>query len=150
MVLAGAVFAGVTTSSVSGLQSPVQSRGPATGDGRPQTADPRLDAAREQQLLQQFCYACHSERAKAAGLDSARKLTLDTLDTTNVPRDAKTWELVARKLRAGMMPPVDMRRPDAATYEAMSAWIESELDRGAMPYTPPPGLHRLNRTQYAN
>jgi hypothetical protein len=105
---------------------------------------------REQQLLQQFCYACHSERARAAGLDSASKLALDTLDTADVHRDAKTWELVARKLRAGMMPPADMRRPDPATYESMSAWLESELDRNATPYTPPPGLHRLNRTEYAN
>ena len=111
---------------------------------------PAIDAAREQQLLQQFCYACHSERARATGLDSAQKLALDTLDTSNVHRDAKTWELVARKLRAGMMPPTDLRRPDAATYEAMSAWLESELDRNAAPYTPPPGLHRLNRTEYAN
>src|SRR5712691_12118276 len=86
---------------------------------------PAIDAAREQQLLQQFCYACHSERARAAGLDSAQKLALDTLDTSNVHRDAKTWELVARKLRAGMMPPTDLRRPDPATYEAMSAWLES-------------------------
>src|SRR5258706_15657110 len=131
MVLAGAVFAGVTTSSVSGLQSPVQSRGPATGDGRPQTADPRLDAAREQQLLQQFCYACHSERARAAGLDSAGKLAFDTLDTADVHRYPKTWELVARKLRAGMMPPPVMGRPDPATYYSMSAWLASELDRKA-------------------
>ena len=113
-------------------------------------APPVITAAREQQLFQQFCYGCHNERVKAIGLDSAQKLTLDTLDTANVRRDAKTWELVARKLRAGMMPPVDMRRPDHATLEAMSAWLESELDRDAAPYTPSPGLHRLNRTEYAN
>src|SRR5205814_2173738 len=29
-------------------------------------------------------------------------------------------------------------------------WLESELDKGAVPYAPPPGLHRLNRTEYAN
>ena len=113
-------------------------------------AAPVITAAREQQLFQQFCYGCHSERVKATGLDSAQKLTLDTLDTANVHRDAKTWELVARKLRAGMMPPVDMRRPDPATFDAMIAWLENELDRDAPPYTPPPGLHRLNRTEYAN
>jgi hypothetical protein len=57
---------------------------------------------------------------------------------------------VARKLRAGMMPPAGMPRPDPATYQSMSAWLESELDRHATTYTPPPGLHRLNRTEYAN
>jgi mono/diheme cytochrome c family protein len=113
-------------------------------------APPVITAAREQQLFQQFCYGCHNERVKAMGLDSSKKLTLDTLDTANVDRDAKTWELVARKMRAGMMPPVDMRRPDPAALEAMIAWLENELDRDAKPYTPPPGLHRLNRTEYAN
>ncbi|HTI40815.1 MAG TPA: DUF1592 domain-containing protein [Vicinamibacterales bacterium] len=116
----------------------------------PQQATAPITAAREQQLFQQFCYGCHSERAKAAGLDSAKKLALDTLDTANVHRDAKTWELVARKLRAGMMPPAELRRPDPATYEAMITWLENELDRDAPPYTPSPGLHRLNRTEYAN
>jgi mono/diheme cytochrome c family protein len=111
---------------------------------------PVITAAREQQLFQQFCYGCHNERVKAMGLDSAQKLTLDSLDTANVHRDAKTWEVVARKMRAGMMPPVDMRRPDPATLEAMIAWLENELDRDATPYTPSPGLHRLNRTEYAN
>src|SRR5436853_6354612 len=85
------------------------------------TPPPAINAAREQQLFQQFCYACHSERARAAGLDSAQKLALDALDTSNVHRDAKTWELVVRKLRAGMMPPTDLRRPAPATYEAMIA-----------------------------
>jgi len=113
-------------------------------------APPVITAAREQQLFQQFCYGCHNARVQAMGLDSAKKLTLDTLDTADVHRDARTWELVARKMRAGMMPPVDMRRPDPATFEAMIAWLENELDRDARPYTPPPGLHRLNRTEYAN
>ena len=118
--------------------------------GGAQASSPVITAAREQQLFQQFCYGCHNERVRAMGLDSAKKLTLDTLDTANVHRDAKTWELVARKMRAGMMPPVDMRRPDPATLEAMIGWLENELDRDARPYTPPPGLHRLNRTEYAN
>jgi mono/diheme cytochrome c family protein len=113
-------------------------------------APPAITAVREQQLFQQFCYGCHNARVQAMGLDSAKKLTLDTLDTADVHRDAKTWELVARKMRAGMMPPVDMRRPDPATFEAMIAWLENELDRDAKPYTPAPGLHRLNRTEYAN
>jgi mono/diheme cytochrome c family protein len=139
LLLAGLVFASsISIAALKAAQAPP-----------PQPPAP-ITAAREQQLFQQFCYACHSERAKAAGIDSAKKLTLDTLDTANIHRDAKTWELVARKLRAGMMPPADLRRPDPATYEAMSAWLEDELDRGAAPYTPPPGLHRLNRTEYAN
>ena len=149
LLLAGAVSASsIFVAALTASQQPPL-RAPATGVQAP-AARPAMDAAREQQLFQQFCYACHSERAKAAGLDSAKKLALDSLDTSNVRRDAKTWELVARKLRAGMMPPAEMRRPDPATYEGMSAWLEGELDRDAPPYTPPPGLHRFNRTEYAN
>ena len=148
LLLAGAVFASsVLSAALTAQQAPSPAPVPVRSPG---AGAPAIDAAREQQLFQQFCYACHSERAKAAGVDSAKKLTLDTLDTSNVHRDAKAWELVARKLRAGMMPPVDMRRPDPSTYSAMTAWLETELDRGAAPYTPSPGLHRLNRTEYAN
>jgi hypothetical protein len=49
-----------------------------------------------------------------------------------------------------MMPPAGMPRPDRETYESMIGWLETELDRDARPHTPPPGLHRLNRTEYAN
>ena len=107
-------------------------------------------SANERQLLDKYCLACHSAAARKAGVDSARKLAVDTLDVANLGHDAKTWELIARKLRAGMMPPAGMPRPDAVTYRSMSAWLEQELDRNASPYTPAPGLHRLNRTEYAN
>jgi hypothetical protein len=49
-----------------------------------------------------------------------------------------------------MMPPAGARRPEPAVYKAMTSWLENELDRTATPYTPAPGLHRLNRTEYAN
>jgi hypothetical protein len=67
--------------------------------------------ADQKAFITQYCIACHSERAKAAGMDSARKLALDALDPANMAHDAKTWELVVRKLRAGMMPPAGMKRP---------------------------------------
>jgi len=101
-------------------------------------------------LLNRYCVGCHSERAKAAGMDSARKISLDSIDLTNVHAHAEKLELVVRKLRAGMMPPAGARRPEPAVYKAMTAWLEDELDRTATPHTPPPGLHRLNRTEYAN
>ena len=107
-------------------------------------------AATHTALLDRYCLACHNTKARAAGVDSARKLALDTLDLTDVARDARSWELVARKLRAGMMPPAGMPRPDRATFDGMLTWLEGELDRTAAPFTPAPGLHRLNRTEYAN
>src|SRR5215831_12965887 len=49
-----------------------------------------------------------------------------------------------------MMPPINMKRPDPATLESLIKWMETELDRGAVQHLPAPGLHRLNRTEYAN
>jgi hypothetical protein len=101
-------------------------------------------------LLNQYCVGCHNQRAKTAGQEAARKLTLDDLDVAKVSEHAEAWEMVVRKMRAGMMPPASARRPDKATYNGFITWLETELDRGAQPYMPPPGLHRLNRTEYAN
>src|SRR5207253_7038908 len=107
-------------------------------------------AATERAVINQYCSTCHSDKAKRAGMDSARKIDFDSLDIEHVGRDAETWERVVRKLRAGMMPPSSVRRPDPATYKGLITWLENELDRNAATYMPPPGLHRLNRTEYAN
>ena len=143
-------------------QAPAQQprpAGPPTAAGAPQADASRAASQpasqvvttveQERQLLNTYCIACHSDKAKAS-MDSARKLSFDTLDVTNLQKDGATWELVVRKLRAGMMPPPPMKRPDPAVYDSMIAYLERELDRQATPYMPAPGLHRLNRTEYAN
>src|SRR6185369_14008866 len=67
-----------------------------------------------------------------------------------VHQNAETFEKIVRKLRAGMMPPTKAPRPDAATRKNLIRWMESELDRNAQPNLAPPGLHRMNRTEYGN
>src|SRR3984893_2718095 len=122
----------------------------AAASALPQTVS---SAADESALLNRYCVTCHNEKLKdGAGLnaEAARKLPLNKFDPAHVHDDAEVWERVVRKLRAGMMPPAGMRRPDPATYKSMTSWLENELDRTATPYMPPPGLHRLNRTEYAN
>jgi hypothetical protein len=115
------------------------------------TASSGTDAvAAQRAIVSQYCITCHSEKARAAGMDSARKINFDTLDIAHVEKNADTWELIVRKMRAGMMPPANMRRPDPATYKGFVTWLENELDRSGTPFAPPPGLHRLNRTEYAN
>ena len=111
---------------------------------------PIASAADERALLNQYCVYCHNEKAKTAGGEAALKLTLDNLDVAHVEKAPAEWETIVRKLRAGMMPPSGMPRPQPPTYEAMIAWLENELDRTAVTTLPPPGLHRLNRTEYAN
>jgi hypothetical protein len=113
-------------------------------------AAPSISTEERKAFLNQYCLACHNEKAKAAGLDSARRLTMDALDPATVEKDREKWELIVRKTRAGQMPPLGNKRPEPARFDAIIASFESELDRTAVPYTPPPGLHRLNRTEYAN
>jgi Protein of unknown function (DUF1587)/Planctomycete cytochrome C len=97
-------------------------------------------------VLDKYCVTCHNQKLKTAGL------MLDTLDLRSVGEHVEQWEKVVRKLRAGMMPPAGMPRPDAATYEALTVGIENELDRtaAAHPHLPVAGVHRVNRTEYAN
>jgi len=100
----------------------------------------------EQALLDRYCITCHNERAKTAGL------MLDKLDFAHPGKDAETWERAVRKVRAGMMPPGGSPRPDRVTMDAFADKLETELD-GAAAANPNPGftgLHRLNRTEYAN
>ena len=75
---------------------------------------------------------------------------LDSLDLTRIGDQAEIGEKVVRKLRAGMMPPTGMPRPEPAAIETLTSWLERELDRNAVTHLPPPGLHRLNRAEYAN
>jgi mono/diheme cytochrome c family protein len=97
-------------------------------------------------ILIRYCVTCHNQRAKTGGL------ALDTLDLARVPEDAEVWEKVVRKLRAGVMPPPGLPRPDMATHDAMAAWLETTLDRAAAgrPNPGQPAPHRLNRAEYAN
>ena len=50
------------------------------------------------------------------------------------------------------MPPAGMPRPDAATYTALTSWLEADLDRDALAHPNPgaPAVHRLNRAEYRN
>lgn len=92
-----------------------------------------------------FCLDCHND------IEQVADLTLESLDLAGISEDRETWERVVRKLRAGMMPPADGGpRPDAETYHALTTWLESELDGTAQLVVPAPGLHRLNRVEYAN
>jgi mono/diheme cytochrome c family protein len=101
-------------------------------------------AAMEHNYFQAYCFTCHSGQFAKAGLE------LDKLDTAHVEKDAEKWEKVVRMLRSGMMPKAGMPRPDQKTYDAMTVWMENELDRHKVTQLPPPGLHRLNRAEYSN
>jgi hypothetical protein len=77
-------------------------------------------------------------------------LDKDQLDFSRLTEHTEIAEKIVRKVRAGLMPPTNSRRPDAATLDAFLRYMEGELDANASQHLPAPGLHRLNRTEYAN
>jgi hypothetical protein len=59
----------------------------------PVTPAPQV-ASVHQTTLQQYCVTCHNNRLKSGGL------AVDTLDITDLRRDAEAWESVVRKSHA--------------------------------------------------
>jgi hypothetical protein len=102
-------------------------------------------ASDAQDFFETYCVGCHGEDTQMVP-----GLMFDKLDVNHAGEDRKIWEKVVRKLRAGMMPPAGQPRPEKAVYRGVIAWLENELDRDAPLHLPPPGLHRLNRVEYAN
>jgi hypothetical protein len=105
------------------------------------TDAPTVDA-----VVNKYCLGCHSDQMKAGGL------SLAGVDLTKIAQKPELGEKLVTKLRAGMMPPVGMPRPDAKTYDQVAGMIERQLDRAAttQPNLTAPGAHRLNRAEYAN
>jgi hypothetical protein len=120
---------------------------PAAG-GRSKNPPPDVatvtNAAQERAMVDYYCVVCHKGQAAPKGLK------LDQVDPANVAKNPEIWEMVVHKVRAGMMPPSGLPRPDRATFESMIVFLENELDKHAVAELPPPGLHRLNRTEYQN
>jgi hypothetical protein len=145
----------IATVAVAGLLSVtlVQGQAPAASNGKAAKAGKAVksDAAK---FVDQYCIGCHSQAAKNATnpviKEAARHLTLDDLDIDHVEKHPEEWEKVVRKVRAGMMPPSGLPRPPAARFEAWMTGLENALDRTTERRLPPPGIHRLNRTEYAN
>jgi len=94
-----------------------------------------------------YCATCHNQRLNTAGL------AFDKLDVANVAAHAQEWEKVVVKLRAGLMPPSGVRRPEQSVIDSFASSVEAALDRAAEA-DPNPGrtepFHRLNRAEYQN
>ncbi len=100
----------------------------------------------QQAFLKKYCITCHSEKLHVANL------MLDKADVDHTADNAAIWEKVIHKLSLREMPPAGLPRPDAATYDAMAAYLETTLDRAAQEHPDPgrPVIHRLNRAEYTN
>jgi hypothetical protein len=119
--------------------------GPPAG-ARSQYQSLEADSSSDGATLNKYCVTCHNDARRTGGL------SLERADFTQVPKRAETWEKVIRKLRVGMMPPPGMPKPPREQIDALTAHVETLLDRAAIE-SPHPGrtaMHRLNRAEYAN
>jgi len=108
---------------------------------------PAVPASPAGELVNKYCISCHNQRLKSGSF------VLENVDTARVANSAESWEKVIVKLRSRSMPPPGMPRPDSATYDRVSDWLETEIDRAAVARVNPgrtATLHRLNRAEYAN
>src|SRR5881394_1438447 len=70
-------------------------------------ASGQTPAASQRALLDRYCVGCHSQKLRTGGL------VLEKLDAAHPADQTETWEKVIRKVRAGLMPPAGLPRPDA-------------------------------------
>lgn len=102
-------------------------------------------AAHANELVSDYCSGCHHDGKKSGGV------SLETFDVAKVTSDPDLGERMIKKLRTGLMPPPNSKRPDADEAKAMVESLEQRLDRAAA-LKPNPGFRpfqRLNRPEYA-
>ncbi|HEX5419505.1 MAG TPA: c-type cytochrome domain-containing protein, partial [Gammaproteobacteria bacterium] len=126
--------------AISALAASVAAAFALTGCG----PSPQELAARNHATISKYCFDCHNDTEQVAGL------SLQSLDIAHVGKDAETWEKVVKMLRSGQMPPRNGRRPDQQTRTQLVSYLTNRLDANYKPILPPPGAHRLNRTEYQN
>ena len=136
----------ITVGAAAVLLLTMTARSQSGGSWQAPTVFAAEDATRERAVLDQYCVGCHNQKLLSGGL------RLDDLDIAHIGDHAEIGEKIVRKLRAGVMPPPDVKRPDKATYEFLAGSLEKRLDvaAAANPTYTPPGPHRLNRREYAN
>ena len=101
--------------------------------------------SRASSVIQEYCVTCHNDVTRIG------EMSLEAFDAEHPEKSAELAEKMIRKLRAGLMPPVGMPRPedDAALAlvesleHGVDAYAEGRRDPGSRP------SQRLNRAEYA-
>ena len=95
-------------------------------------------------VVKRVCGNCHNDRNRAGNV------SLMTFDVASPANHAEIAEKMIVKLRAGMMPPPNSRRPGGDTLQALVETLENRIDQAAA-LAPNPGnrpFQRLNRAEY--
>ncbi len=105
-----------------------------------------MPVAAQQTLVNRYCAGCHNDKLKTGGFSWA------SVDLAHPERSAEFVENAIRKMRAGVMPPSGLPRPEPAAIAAFTTSLEAGIDKLAASSSIPgkPILHRLNRVEYRN
>src|SRR2546423_4905209 len=143
-VMSGAVTAQQATKPSVAPQPAAAPKLAASHSSNKAAAPSTLPVDAQNQLVKTYCITCHSDRGKAGGL------TLASFDAAQIEHNPEVAEKMIRKLRAGMMPPPQARRPEVEQISAFVDALETTIDKSAAA-NPNPGwrpFQRLNRAEY--
>ncbi len=112
-------------------------------------ASTNSEAVKYRAFLNQYCVACHSNRAANP---AEGPVNLESAGFDDLLGHAGTWERVLRKLSVRAMPPPGLPRPSETEYAGFTSWLAASLDRAWEGHGTPGRyvVHRLNRAEYAN
>jgi hypothetical protein len=106
---------------------------------------PAAEKAVANEVLGNYCVTCHNDVTRVGGM------SLEAFDPEHPEETAELAEKMIKKLRAGMMPPAGMPRPEEnealALVESLERGIDAFADAGRNPGNRP--SQRLNRAEYA-
>ncbi len=105
----------------------------------------RVAVEAAQAIVDSTCRRCHNDRLRSGNL------SLATFEVAKAIERADVAERMVRKLRAGLMPPAGVRRPDESALLGLAEELETRLDAAAAANPNPGrrGFQRLNRAEYA-
>ena len=115
--------------------------GPAA---RAQSASVRPGDAAAQAIIEGTCQRCHNDRTRYGNM------SLESFEVAQADQSPELAEQMIRKLRAGMMPPAGVQRPDETALASLATLLETRIDEAAAA-NPNPGrrtFQRLNRAEY--
>jgi hypothetical protein len=95
-------------------------------------------------VIEDTCVVCHNDATLLGNL------SLEHFDAAKAGESPEVAEKLIRKLRAGMMPPPEVPRPDEAALRALVETVEATIDAAAL-RDPNPGtrpFQKLNRREY--
>ncbi len=99
----------------------------------------------ENEVIGEYCVRCHSDRRMRGNL------SLEEFDADQPELMGDVAEKIVVKLRAGMMPPPGVARPEGDSLDVLVASLENRLDAAAERAPNPGGrtFQRLNQSEYS-